>query len=146
MMYLGNNPVGIATKKELSGFFEVVHRFTPTEDEARHTMPNFGIGSYIFCEDPILTTEKAVAEQYPNYSLVAGQFIMYNNTTGYYRGISLVTKTGGVYDYWGTYADASADSITFGTSSSNSAIGQFRAGHNYVVFKTILLPYQGGDT
>jgi len=138
MMYLGDKAVGIATLKELDGFFEVVHRFTPTEDEARHTMPNYGPGLYIFCEDPILTVSKANNDGYPNNSLVAGVFSIYSTITAPKPGSSLTALTNGKYDFWGTYATATETTITFGTSSSNAGIGFFLSNHNYIVFKTIL--------
>lgn len=138
MMYLGKDPVGIAVLKELEDFFEVVHRFTPTEQEARHTMPNYGPGIYLFCEDPILTVTKANNEQYGNNALVAGVFTIYSTINVPKVGSSLTALTNGKYDFWGTYASATDESITFGTSSSNSNIGHFLVGHNYIVFKLIL--------
>lgn len=152
MMYLGDQAVGIATLKELNGFFEVVHRFTPTENESRHTMPNFGAGIYIVCEDPILTLSKYKNEfsQYGNYPLVAVPFTVRKNTNGTYyvhQCVSLVLtgNNNAFYDYWGSHIRINDNSsLTFGTADSNGGVGNFMANHNYVVFKTI--SNEGGDT
>ena len=106
-------------------------------------MTNYGPGVYVFCEDPILTASKAQNEGYANYSLPIGVFTLYKNTDPK-SGKSLVTKSSGGYDFWETYASSTEDTITFGTSSTNSFIGHFLSNHNYIVFKTIL--NNGGDT
>ena len=145
MMYLGQNAVGIAVLKELDGIFEVVHRFTPTEDESRHTMPNFGHGMYLVCEDPILTYKRAAEENYLNNSLVMSEFVVYGSQLLIRQGMSIVTTSSATtkYDYWGAYAVKNDDNtITIGTASSNANAGPYLAGHNYIVLKTIL----GGDT
>lgn len=146
MMYLGDKAVGIATLKELDGFFEVVHRFTPTENENRHTMPNFGCGMYLVCEDPILTFEKsAQSSDYQNYSLIMSEFVVYGSNQLVRTGLSIVTtsSTTTKFDYWGAYAVKNDDNtITIGTASSNANVGPYLAGHNYIVLKTL----SGGDT
>lgn len=137
MIYLGDKAVGIAVLKELDGIFEVVHRFTPTENESRHTMPNFGPGFYVFLEDPILTRDRYINDNYSTNSLVMGGGMIYNNTTGSRaRAHITLTMIANGYDSWGSYFTCDENSITIGIAASNQAFS-FLKDHNYIVMKTV---------
>lgn len=123
-------------------FFEVVERFSPTEKTQEYTFTHHGAGFYLFCEDPVPTEEKFVTDtSYDNYTLMQGNFIIYENSAGVVSsvraGVSTIwtSKNSPYIDFWGTYCVMSGDEVTFRTSSSNAGVGNFLAGHTYVVLK-----------
>ena len=141
MMYLGNQAIGINNVKEITNLLQVVYRFTPESTTGRFIIPNFGYGFYCFCEEPALTSDKALEESYPNYALQCGSFVVYygsNGAMGITRGSTSVIRSSGTIDAWGSYASLvnNNENIEIGGSASNNNIAQFIQGHTYVVLKT----------
>jgi hypothetical protein len=123
-------------------FFEVVERFSPTEKTQEHTFTHHGAGFYIFCEDPVPTEEKFVTDaSYDNTTLMQGNFVIYENSAGVVSGAKAGTSTiwtrknSPYVDYWGTYCAISGNEVTFRAAGSNTYVGNFLAGHTYVVLK-----------
>lgn len=123
-------------------FFDVIEEFTPSENLQRYEFEHTGVGFYVFCENPVLTKSKYVQDSdYSNNSLIQGNFVISENSSHVLSctaGRSL-TVTGNAsnpyYDVWGGYAVMSGDHITIGAAASNASIGNFLAGHTYVILK-----------
>ena len=115
--------------------FEVIERFSFEEDTSEYTFTHTGAGRYIFCEDPILTLQKAIDEHRPTHSLFSGSFVIYRTGSGTMlrQEVSLVYATSGV-DFWGSGATLNGDYATIKIANSNSNI-KFRAGVNYQILK-----------
>lgn len=124
----------------LSDFFEIVERFTPTEDLVTYTFQHTGVGRYIFCEEPVLTVQKSIDETYPTNSLYSGGGVIYESASGTFATraeTSLAKRSSSTYpvDYWGSRFTLNGDYVTIGTASSDSNLVSFYQGKTYVILK-----------
>ena len=119
-------------------FFEVIERFTPTENIVDYTFKHHGVGVYVFCEDPVLTVGKGIEENRPIHSLIEGNFVIYENANKALlmrvgTSLTFATSGGGYCDFWGTGASINNDEVTFRVAQADSNIVTFYAGHTYVI-------------
>lgn len=118
--------------------FEVIDRFTFSEDTLEYTFTHSGAGLYVFCEEPVLTLQKAIENNRRNYSLFSACFSIYG-TTSARTGPSLVYKSNNhTVGYWGTGLSISENNATIKIASSTSTNIKFEAGVNYMIFKMVI--------
>lgn len=118
-----------------SSYFEVIDRFSFAEDTFEYTFTHSGAGLYVFCEEPVLTLQKAIENNRRNYSLFSACFYIYG-TASARAGTSLVYKSNThSVDYWGTGVSISGNNATIKIKSNTSANIKFEAGINYMILK-----------